>query len=81
MKSIFEILSIKIYCDLNLIASDFRRNYPGYWGRKRGVWSWVATVYENGNSTGTDIGSTFTASQLIKCDRLTILPSGEIFPK
>lgn len=75
MATIFERLAIKIKNDLDIDAVNFRRTYVGYWQRAQGSWVWVCNEKDNSVK---DIGSVYSATELLKFDKLCICKDGTI---
>ena len=71
----FAKLQKKIENELGIKAGRFKRTYAGRWMKLQGAFKWIALVddvYE--------IGSMYTATELLKAKGLCINPDGEIFP-
>lgn len=77
-KSILEKFCCKVSAQENILLdpSSFRRNYPGYWQRKQGAWSW--TINEMGGARHYDIGSQWSISELLNGFEFN---GREFFPK
>ena len=71
----FDKLQKKIERDLSLKANNFKRTYAGYWMQSQGAFKWTAVV--NGHF---EIGSTYTAAELLKAKQLCIESDGEVWP-
>lgn len=71
----FEKLKERIKKDLGIDAVNFKRLRPGYWQRTSGAWSWVA------QSGAMDIGSQFSATEILKSKTISIYKDGSIFPE
>lgn len=78
----FEKLRERIKKDLDFEVTNFRRNRVGYWQKAAGAWLWVGQkVGEDGQLTIIDVGSTYTASDLVKSTgKLQLTRGWEIFP-
>lgn len=74
--STFDRLKEKILNDLSIHTKDFRRTNPGHWQLKSGAWKWACKVIGQSG----EIGSKYTATDLLKSNKLIIDESGEIFP-
>lgn len=67
--TVFEKLAIKIEKDLGYKLINFERSYAGIHERSRGAFVWTAN---RSPSSGT-VGSTTSATELLKKDKLEIV--------
>jgi len=66
----FEKLAKRIKKDTGIELVNFRRTYAGHWQKSNGNWVWGA--YDKDNFAN-DIGSTYTATELLKSKKKLIL--------
>ena len=81
--TIFEKLAIRLKKDLDITCKNYRRMYVGYWQRSSGAFVWCATIDrdKDEHTPHFDIGSTFSATDLLKeSNPLIITRDGEIIP-
>ena len=64
----FDKLAARIESDTGLKLTGFRRTYAGYFSLAAGAWKWAA--YKEG---GGDIGSQYTAGELLKSKKKLII--------
>jgi len=79
----FDKLRNKIKNDLDIDLLEFRRMYVGHWQRSAGAFVWCAIVdrRKDGSINHYDIGSTFSATELLKQKKpLIISRDGEVLP-
>ena len=62
----FEKLAVKIRKDLGLKLTNFKRTYAGLHQRSSGAFIWTAECVDSKD----DIGSTITASELLKREKI-----------
>ena len=71
----FARLQKRIENELGIRAGRFKRTYAGRWMESQGAFKWTAIVDDIH-----EIGSMYTATELLKAKCLCINPDGEIFP-
>lgn len=77
MKSIFQQLAEKVKKDLDIELINLKRTYAGHWQRSSGAFVWFGTDKSNGH----DLGSSFSATYLLKSKKLILsYDYKEIFP-
>jgi hypothetical protein len=67
--TVFEKLAIKIEEDLGYQVENFERTYAGIHERSRGAFTWTCKR----KVSGVIIGSTSTATELLKQDKLVLI--------
>jgi hypothetical protein len=67
--TVFEKLAIKIKADLGFSVENFERTYAGIHERSRGAFVWTCKR----KVSGVIIGSTSTATELLKKDKLVYI--------
>lgn len=77
----FEKLRQKIKAELDIEAGNFKRRRISKYQKQAGYWEWCATKIIDNQFTGFDIGSCWTAGELVRYrGKLSITKAGEIIP-